>query len=80
MWGWFDDDVAHFGGWGFDVGAIARPVTIWQGRQDLFVPFAHGQWLVANVPGARAQLLDDHGHLSISLDKYGDVLDGLLAS
>jgi pimeloyl-ACP methyl ester carboxylesterase len=80
VWGWFDDDLAHFGDWGFDLGAIARPVTIWQGRQDLFVPFAHGEWLAANVPGARAELLDDHGHLSISLAKYGDVLDGLLAS
>jgi pimeloyl-ACP methyl ester carboxylesterase len=80
VWGWFDDDIAHFGDWGFDLDAIARPVTIWQGRQDLFVPFAHGEWLVANVPGAQAQLLDDHGHLSISLAKYGDVLDDLVAA
>jgi pimeloyl-ACP methyl ester carboxylesterase len=79
VWGWFDDDLELMSEWGFDLGAIARPATIWQGRLDMFVPFAHGQWLAANVPGARAQLLDDHGHLSISLAKYGDVLDGLLA-
>jgi pimeloyl-ACP methyl ester carboxylesterase len=80
VWGWFDDDIAHFGDWGFDLGAIARPVTIWQGRQDLFVPFAHGEWLAAHVPRAGAQLLDDHGHLSISLARYGDVLDALITA
>jgi pimeloyl-ACP methyl ester carboxylesterase len=79
VWGWLDDDLELMGDWGFDLGAVAAPVTIWHGRQDRFVPFAHGQWLAANVRGARAQLLDDHGHLSLSFAGYGDVLDGLLA-
>jgi pimeloyl-ACP methyl ester carboxylesterase len=79
IWGWFDDDVAHMRDWGFDLGTIARPVTVWQGREDLFVPFAHGEWLAANVGGARPQLLDGHGHLSLSLARYGDVLDELVA-
>jgi pimeloyl-ACP methyl ester carboxylesterase len=80
IWGWFDDDIAHFRDWGFGLDAIARPVTIWQGRLDLFVPFAHGEWLAANVPNAKARLLDDQGHLSISLARYGDVLDALIAA
>jgi len=80
IWGWFDDDIAHFSDWGFDVDAITRPVAVWQGRLDLFVPFAHGQWLAANVPNAQPQLLDDQGHLSISLARYGDVLDALIAA
>jgi pimeloyl-ACP methyl ester carboxylesterase len=79
VWGWLDDDIAALHDWGFDLRAIERPVTIWQGRQDLFVPFAHGQWLVDNVPRAQPRLLDDHGHLSIALDRYGDVLDALIA-
>lgn len=80
IWGWFDDDIALMRDWGFDLSTVARPVTIWQGREDLFVPFAHGEWLAAHVAGARAELLDGHGHLSLSLARYGDVLDGLLAS
>jgi pimeloyl-ACP methyl ester carboxylesterase len=80
MWGWFDDDVAFVRDWGFKVEAIARPVTIWQGAHDRFVPAAHGAWLAGHVAGARAQLLADHGHLSILIGSYGRVLDELLAS
>ena len=58
---------------------ISRPVTVWQGGQDRFVPFAHGGWLAAHVPSARAQLLDGHGHMSLLLDCNGELLDDLLA-
>jgi pimeloyl-ACP methyl ester carboxylesterase len=78
-WGWFDDDMAHMREWGFDLGAITRPVTIWQGEQDRFVPFSHGQWLAEHVPAAAAQLRPRHGHLSLAIDSYGEVLDDLIA-
>ena len=29
------------------------------------VPYAHGEWLAAHVPGAEAHLFDDEGHLSL---------------
>jgi hypothetical protein len=31
------------------------------------------------VPGASAQLRPEHGHLSLSLAAYGEILDDLLA-
>jgi pimeloyl-ACP methyl ester carboxylesterase len=80
LWGWFDDDLAFIRDWGFDLDSVARPVTIWQGEQDRFVPFAHGAWLAGHVAGARPLLCPDHGHLSLAVGSYGEVLDDLIAS
>jgi pimeloyl-ACP methyl ester carboxylesterase len=77
-WGWFDDDIACLTDWGFDLGTIRRPVTIWQGTEDRFVPPSHAEWLAARIPGARLELRPDDGHLTLGITSYGDVLDALL--
>ncbi len=77
--GWRDDDIAFVTPWGFDLPSIQTPVAVWQGGADRMVPMAHGAWLAAHIPGAEAHLLPDEGHLSLALNKIGDVLDGLLA-
>lgn len=78
IWGWFDDDVAFVTPWGFDLGAIEVPVSIWHGGADKFVPMAHGEWLAERVPDARVHLLPEEGHVTLSIGRYGDVLDELL--
>jgi pimeloyl-ACP methyl ester carboxylesterase len=79
VWGWFDDDIAFLRPWGFDLETITTPVTIWQGEQDRFVPSAHGAWLGQHVGSAHLELRPEHGHLSLQLDAYADVLEDLLA-
>jgi pimeloyl-ACP methyl ester carboxylesterase len=60
--GW-DDCVTQITPWGFDVTDIGVPVLVVHGSEDKAVPFSHGQWLAAHIPGAEAWLIDgeDHG-------------------
>jgi hypothetical protein len=43
------------------------------------VPFAHGKWLAANVPGAVAHFADDQGHISLVVNALDEILDDLYA-
>jgi pimeloyl-ACP methyl ester carboxylesterase len=70
---WWDDGEAFGRDWAFELAAIEVPVLLMHGRQDQFVPFGHGQWLAAHVPGVEARLLDDDGHLTLITDRIGEV-------
>jgi pimeloyl-ACP methyl ester carboxylesterase len=75
--GWRDDDLAFSKTWGFDLHTIRRPVAVWQGGQDLMVPFSHGQWLAAHIPRARVHLYPDEGHLSLGVASLDRILADL---
>src|SRR5260370_31750114 len=70
--GWWDDNCL-IRGWGFDLAGIAVPVLLLHGRQDMFVPFGHGEWLAAHIPGVEARLLDDDGHLTLLQNRVPEV-------
>ena len=76
--GWRDDDLAFAADWGFWPDGHAAPIAIWQGDQDNMVPFAHGQWLAAHIPGARVHLQPGAGHLTMTVTAIDAILDELL--
>jgi pimeloyl-ACP methyl ester carboxylesterase len=80
IWGWFDYDIAEMKPSGFDAGSIRVPVSIWYREEDNFVPRAHADWLIANVPGASSHILPGEGHWSIKEAHLDDILDALLAA
>jgi pimeloyl-ACP methyl ester carboxylesterase len=71
--GWVEDDLAFLAPWGFDVASIAVPVLVWQGVHDLMVPAGHGRWLGEHVAGAEARLSPEEGHLTLFVNRVGDV-------
>jgi pimeloyl-ACP methyl ester carboxylesterase len=78
--GWRDDDLAFLTGWGIEIAAIKSPVVIWHGAEDRMVPLAHGHWLAGQVPGARLEVCEGEGHISILPTILPRLLDDLAAA
>ena len=70
--GWWDDN-CMIRPWGFELADIAVPVLLLHGLHDKFVPFGHGEWLAAHIPGVEARLLDDDGHLTLLENRIPEV-------
>ncbi len=77
--GWVDDDLAFMEPFGFELSDIGVPTLFVHGRQDSFVPVAHGEWLARSVPDAETWILEDEGHLTLLVNRMPDVFDWLLA-
>jgi pimeloyl-ACP methyl ester carboxylesterase len=76
--GWESPGLESPGGESAAQTPAPAPVAVWQGDQDRMVPFAHGQWLAANIQGARAHLMPGDGHLSMTVSAFDRILDDLL--
>lgn len=65
--------------WGFDLGEVRLPVLLWFGGADLTVPAAMGYHLAAVLPRSEARHYPEEGHLSIVLNRRGEILDRMAA-
>jgi pimeloyl-ACP methyl ester carboxylesterase len=70
--GWWEDN-CMVQSWGFGLAEIKVPLLLLHGKQDMFVPFAHGEWLAAHIPGVQTRLFDDEGHLSLLQNRVSEV-------
>ncbi|ASO22959.1 Arylesterase [Actinoalloteichus hoggarensis] len=77
--GWIADVTALVRPWGFDPGDIKAPVDLWHGGLDKTVPAAHGRWLAENVDGVEAYFDATHGHISLTVEKLGQMMDASAA-
>lgn len=59
--------------WPFDVVAIRRPVHLWQGTADTFVPYAVNKPLGERMPGAMWHEVADGGHF-IAISHAAEIL------
>ncbi|MET7734064.1 alpha/beta hydrolase [Streptomyces sp. NPDC005402] len=78
-YGWLDDELALLSDWGFDPGAVTRPVLLWHGAQDTFSPVGHFTWLAERIPRVRPVLQQGTGHFG-ALKALPAVLDWLCAA
>jgi pimeloyl-ACP methyl ester carboxylesterase len=51
--------------WGFDLGSIDVPVSLWYGRDDHIVPLSMGVHYTEAIPTAEAHVYPGQGHLSV---------------
>jgi pimeloyl-ACP methyl ester carboxylesterase len=71
--GSWDDCWAQVTPWGFDLARISVPVLLLHGGQDKAVPFSHGQWLAAHIPGVEAWMFGGEGHGMVRENHIGEV-------
>ena len=61
--GMVDEYRRYYGSWGFDLGDIRQPVTIWQGEQDPAVPMSIAHRLASALPNSVLKVVPSSGHL-----------------
>lgn len=63
--------------WGFRPADVAVPVDLWHGDADTVVPSAHARWLAGELPDARLHCVRHGGHISVPVERMGDILAAL---
>ncbi|CAK7274918.1 hypothetical protein SEPCBS119000_006419 [Sporothrix epigloea] len=77
--GWIDDDLELTQPWGFGLSEVCVPVLLYQGSDDIMVPYSHGVWLAQHLPKEhlREHLIEGEGHVSL-VAKGDELLEELI--
>ena len=59
--------------WGFRLQDVAVPVHVWHGDVDKNVPFAQGEFVASQIPGAEFHPCPGEGHFLV-VDHLGEIL------
>jgi pimeloyl-ACP methyl ester carboxylesterase len=62
--GSWEDDLAVYRPWGFDLAGIKAPVCLWHGMQD-FIPVTHARWLADRIPNVTTHFPADEDHTNV---------------
>ena len=77
--GFAEDDHSWLKPWGFDIEAIDRPVQMWIGSNDEFIPVAHAEWFGNHVRDIALHILEGQDHVSIMVEHFDKILDGAIS-
>jgi pimeloyl-ACP methyl ester carboxylesterase len=77
--GWWDDWSAFLSPWGFDLAAIAAPVSLWHGLADTRCPPGHSRWLAQWMPRIVTHFPEHEDHTNIEDNNRGAAFEWLRA-
>jgi pimeloyl-ACP methyl ester carboxylesterase len=75
-----DDYAANIHLWGFDIEAIANPVTLWHGDLDDDVHYIFGEYNNSRIPGSKLVRLEGLGHVDIMVEAREPILTAAIGS
>jgi pimeloyl-ACP methyl ester carboxylesterase len=62
--GAWEDHVACYSPWCFDLADLQAPVSLWHGMRD-FLPIAHARWLADRIPNVTTHFPADQDHTNV---------------
>ena len=77
--GFAEDDHSWLKPWGFDTEAIDRPVQMWIGSHDEYIPVAHAEWFGNHVRAVDLHILEGQDHVSIMVEHFDQILDSAIS-
>jgi pimeloyl-ACP methyl ester carboxylesterase len=63
--------------WNVSLESIRVPVLLWHGEKDVTVPVEMGRYLSRTIPGCAAVFHPGEGHISLAVQRMGEILEGM---